>query len=58
MNFLSSNNNDKQSEKKKRRLPRLDMKWTIIIVAVAILAYFSVVPMIYLIIRGIFLKER
>jgi iron(III) transport system permease protein len=58
MNSLFSNNNDKQSQKNKIKLPRLDMKWIIIIVAVVILAYFSVVPMIYLIIRGIFFDGK
>ena len=56
MNLLSSNNKDKKPKVNKFKLPKLDMKWTIIIVAVAILAYFSVVPMIYLIIRGIFFE--
>ena len=58
MNSLSSNNNEKQSQKSKIKLPRIDMKWMIIIVAVVILAYFSVVPMIYLIIRGIFFDGK
>jgi iron(III) transport system permease protein len=58
MNSLPSNNNDKKPQRNKIKLPRLDMKWIIIIVAVVILAYFSVVPMIYLIIRGIFFDGK
>jgi iron(III) transport system permease protein len=56
MKSLSSNNNDKQS--KKSKLPKPNMKWIIIITAVAILAYFSVVPMIFLIIRGVIFEGK